>query len=301
MKYSTIGTKFYEGLDVPVVVREGMYCEKTIDDRFRFIFILKGTGMIKIEDGYSPFIAPTICCINEQDVIEIQAIEKYEAMELIFHPEFLNPAYNYNSLRQKLQAYLAGDPQEAAWLNAFTQRKDNYKGIININSGISLRIETILRQIKKELIDQRDWYWPCRIRSYLLELLLSVDRIYVEPFTEDTIVILDKYKSINEVIMYLLTNYHEKINLTQLTEKFNINRTSLNEHFKKATGYTVMNYLLNLRIHLAMAMLKDTALQVTEIMYRVGFFNTSHFIRSFKKMTGMSPSEYREIHTWLYK
>ena len=50
-----------------------------------------------------------------------------------------------------------------------------------------------------------------------------------------------------------------------------------------------------------MAMLKDTYLQVSEIMYRVGFVNMSHFIRSFKKITGMSPLEYREIHTWLYK
>lgn len=301
MKYSTIGINFYEGIIAPIVVREGSYCEENIDDRFRFILITKGTGMIETEGGFTPFIAPTICCINEQDIIKIQSSQKLEITELIFHPEFLNPAYDYNSLRVKPQTYLEGDPQEAAWLNAFTQRKPNYKGIININSVISLRIETILRQIKKELHDQRDWYWPCRTRSYLLELLLSVDRIYVEPVGEESIVILEKYKNINEVIMYLLNNYQEKIQLSQLTEKFNINRTSLNEYFKQATGHTVMNYLINLRIHLAMAMLKDTALQVSEIMYRVGFYNISHFIRSFKKITGMSPLEYREIHTWLYK
>ena len=301
MKYSTKGIKFFEGIDVPVVVREGMHCEENIDDRFRLLFISKGTGMIETETGFSPFIAPTLCCMNEKETIKIQSSQKYEAIELIFHPEFLNPLYNYNAIRQKPQIYLAGDPQEAAWLNAFIQRKTSYKGIININTGVSLRIETIVRQINKELQDQRDWYWPCRIRSYLLEVLLLVDRIYVEPIADEAILILDKYKNINEIIMYLLNNYHEKIQLTQLTEKFNINRTSLNDYFKKATGHTVMNYLINLRIHLAMAMLKDTALQVTEIMYRVGFLNISHFIRSFKKITGMSPLEYREIHTWHYK
>lgn len=128
-----------------------------------------------------------------------------------------------------------------------------------------------------------------------------IDRIYVEPSTDVRMLISDKYKNINEIIMYLTSNYNKKIQLVQLTEKYNTNRTSLNENFKEATGYTVMNYLIHLRIRLAMSMLKDTALQVSEIMFRVGFVNTSHFLRSFKKITGMSPLEYRDLHTWLYK
>ncbi len=301
MKYSTMGIKFYVGTEVPIVVRERMYCEKNVEDRFRLIYISKGSGMIETAAGFSPFIAPTLCCINETETINIQTSQKYETIELLYHPEFLNPTYDYLSVRLKPQVYLEGDPQEIAWLNAFTHRSSKYKGIININSGISLRIETILSQINKELKDQRDWYWPCRTRSLLLEILLVIDRIYVEPLTDEAIIPTEKNKSINEIIMYLINNYQEKILLTHLTEKFNINRTSLNEYFKEATGHTVMSYLIHFRIHLAMAMLKDTALQVSEIMFRVGFVNNSHFIRSFKKITGMSPLEYREIHTWLYK
>ena len=249
MKYSTIGLKFYVGAEVPAVVREGTYCEDNIDDRFRLIYISKGSGMIETEVGSMPFIAPTLCCICETETVKIQSFQAYETIEFIFHPEFLNPAYNYQTIRQKPQVYLEGDPREAYWLNAFTQRSTNYKGIININSGISIRIETILRQIKRELMDQRDWYWPCRARSLMLEILLVIDRIYVEPLTEETLIVSPKHSNVNEVIMYLISNYQEKIQLIQLTEKFNINRTSLNEYFKEATGCTVMNYLLQLRIH----------------------------------------------------
>jgi AraC-type DNA-binding domain-containing proteins len=301
MKYSTIGINFYVGTEVPVIIKEGKYCEENIEDRFRLILILKGSGMIETNAGFSPFIAPTICCINETETIKIQSTQKYEMIELIYHPEFLNPAYDYLAIRQKPTEFIEGDPKEAAWLNAFTQRLTRYKGIMNTNSGIASRIEALMYQINKELTDQRDWYWPCRTRSFLLELLLVIDRNYVEPITDEMIVIPEKYKDINEIIVYLITHYQDRIQLSDLTEKFNINRTSINEYFKEATGHTVMNYLIQIRIHLAMAMLKDTALQVSEIMFRVGYVNTSHFIRSFKKITGMSPLEYREIHTWLYK
>ncbi|MDD4111797.1 MAG: AraC family transcriptional regulator [Herbinix sp.] len=301
MNLFTIGTNYYIGSMVPVVLRAGNNCESNIDDRYRFIFISKGVGMIETESGFSPFIAPTLCCINEKESIRIQSTQEYNLIELVYHPEFLNPFFDYKSMKTTPQAYIEDYPHEAAWLNAFSKRSSNYKGVININSGISLRIENLLIQIDNELTVQRDWYWPCRTRSLLLELLLVIDRIFVEPSANDSIILSDNYKIINDIIMYLLNHYHEKIQLTQLTEEFNINRTSLNEYFKKVTGHTVMSYLMNLRIHLAMAMLRDTALQVSEIMYRVGFINTSHFVRSFKKISGTSPLEYRKIHTWLYK
>lgn len=301
MRLFTIGSNFYVGTKVPVVVRIEKNLEENISDRFRLIFIPKGVGTIKTDLGLSPFIAPTLCCINETESIKIQSSQDYKILELVFHPEFLNPFFDYKSLRLSPQAYIEGDPQEAAWLNAFSKRLTNYKGIINISSVISLRVENLLYQIDKELSDQRDWYWPCRTRSLLLELLLVIDRVYVGPLADDTITVTEDYKIINDIIIYLLKHYQEKISLTQLTEEFGINRTSLNEYFKKVTGYTVMSYLMNLRLHLAMAMLKDTALQVSEIMYRVGFINTSHFVRSFKKATGTTPLEYRKIHTWLYK
>lgn len=301
MKYFTIGINFYEGTKVPLVVRTGTYYENNIDDRFRLIFITKGSGMVETELGLSPFIAPTLCCINEKETISIQSTNVYELMELVFLPSFLNPFYDYKSIRINAHEDIEGDPHEGAWLSAFTKRSSNYKGIINISSVISLRIENILFQINKELSDQRDWYWPCRTRSLLLELLLVIDRIYVEPLSDESMIISRNNKNINDIVLYLLNHYHEKIHLSMLTEKFNINRTSLNEYFKEATGHTVMEYLINLRIHLAMAMLKDTALSVSEIMYRVGFVNMSHFARTFKKITTNTPLEYRKIHTWLYK
>lgn len=72
MKYSTMGINYYVGSEVPVMVREAMYCDENIDNRFRLIFISKGSGMIETTEGFSPFIAPTLCCVNETETIKIQ-------------------------------------------------------------------------------------------------------------------------------------------------------------------------------------------------------------------------------------
>lgn len=50
---------------------------------------------------------------------------------------------------------------------------------------------------------------------------------------------------------------------------------------------------------MASTMLRDTMLPINEIMTRVGFCDTVHFLRTFKKYTGDSPSEYRKKYNWM--
>ena len=89
------------------------------------------------------------------------------------------------------------------------------------------------------------------------------------------------------------THYDKKLTLKDLTDQFHINRTTLSEEFQKATKMSVMEYLIKLRVYMASVMIKNTELPITEIMYRTGFNDNSHFGRMFKKHTGSSPSAYR--------
>jgi AraC family L-rhamnose operon regulatory protein RhaS len=73
----------------------------------------------------------------------------------------------------------------------------------------------------------------------------------------------------------------------------------LNELFRKATGDTVISYLIKLRIELAASMLRDTGMPIKEIGCRVGFDDTANFGRTFKKLKGCSPKQYREENSWI--
>jgi AraC-like DNA-binding protein len=64
--------------------------------------------------------------------------------------------------------------------------------------------------------------------------------------------------------------------------------------FKKATGLTFTDYLGRLRVEKAKNLLLNPHLRVSEIAYTVGFQSLTHFNRVFRKLTGESPTDFRE-------
>ena len=64
--------------------------------------------------------------------------------------------------------------------------------------------------------------------------------------------------------------------------------------FKKATGLTFTDYLSRLRIEKAKNLLLNPNLRISEVAYEVGFQSLTHFNRMFRKLTGQSPSAWRE-------
>ena len=75
-----------------------------------------------------------------------------------------------------------------------------------------------------------------------------------------------------------------------------MNRTDLSRIFMEKTGTTIMTYVLERRMELAAAFLRNTGLPGTVIMERVGFNQYTYFSRCFKKSAGISPREYRQIY-----
>ena len=86
-----------------------------------------------------------------------------------------------------------------------------------------------------------------------------------------------------------------------MAQRFHTNRTTLTERFGLVTGQPVLSYLIRLRVRLASLMLRDTMLPVSEVMTRVGFTDSTHFGRTFRKHLGCTPSEYRTRFCWMMR
>jgi AraC-like DNA-binding protein len=84
--------------------------------------------------------------------------------------------------------------------------------------------------------------------------------------------------------------------LSRLAESVNLSPNRLCYLFKAATGTPPARYLRTLRMHDATTLLVDTFLSVKEIVARVGFTDESHFVKAFKRIYGVTPTEYRKQH-----
>lgn len=105
-----------------------------------------------------------------------------------------------------------------------------------------------------------------------------------------------KMQDIQRVRDYLDQNYRNKISLDDLGEKFYINKFYLLELFKEQYGTTINDYLIHVRINHGKQLLRFTDMKMEEISYQCGIGGANYFSRVFKKVEGMSPSEYKK--TW---
>lgn len=303
MELITIGQKHHSGKEVPLWhnTRETFDPQLGAGTHFRLILIESGTGILRINDQHIVFNAPVLLCLNEQETLSLEQSINIKATALYFHPTVINDAFSLEKIRNAQPNFRPTDWQDRVWLDPFIDHSANCHGLLNLGPTTANQIAQQIAYTARELNQQRDIFWPCRSRSYFLELLFTIDRLYREPeLTEiGMIAQLENQKEIGDVLLYLHTHYQEKINLNELARQFNTNRTTLTRQFRNVTGQPVMTYLVNLRIHLASLMLRNTTVPVVEVMQRVGFLDDTHFTRTFRKHINTTPSEYRQRNCWM--
>lgn len=92
---------------------------------------------------------------------------------------------------------------------------------------------------------------------------------------------------------YIESNIHEKISVEDLSSKFAIGRRNFDRRFIKATGNTPIEYAQRVKIESAKKSLESTRKTINEIMYDVGYADVKAFREVFRKITGLSPLEYK--------
>lgn len=100
-------------------------------------------------------------------------------------------------------------------------------------------------------------------------------------------------ESVKKAQEFIEKNYQEKISVEQLTSMLAVGRRNFERRFKKATSNTVVEYIQRVKIEAAKMNLESSRENVNEAMYKVGYTDPKAFRVTFKKLTGLSPVEYR--------
>ncbi|WEK54394.1 MAG: AraC family transcriptional regulator [Candidatus Cohnella colombiensis] len=303
MEWTTIGFQYYEGYvhHMSIECHTSMISAPPISERYRLILIEEGSGALEIAGQSYPIVAPAIVCLNERESLKLQAENQYRGSSMYFHPLVVNRKFEFLIPDAQTDELTTTDTQDLWCLRPFRDRDRGYIGYFQIDPTYARHIAQIFEDIAEQLAHQPDNSWPCRSRSYMLEMLYLVRRIQESTTFSSPDVVREDVSTIAPIVRYLHTNYQQKIKVEEITKTFLTNKTTLNNQFKATLGVTMMTYLNNVRMQMAASMLRNTTLPTGEIMNRIGIPESSLFFRHFRKYAGMTPVEYRNAYCWMKK
>ncbi|MEH6308600.1 helix-turn-helix domain-containing protein [Olivibacter sp. CPCC 100613] len=92
-------------------------------------------------------------------------------------------------------------------------------------------------------------------------------------------------------------NFHERITVEDLAEQLATGRRNFERRFKKATGNTILEYIQRVRVEAAKLSFETSNENVNEVMYNVGYSDSKSFRTTFKRITGLSPMQYKSKYS----
>ncbi len=172
----------------------------------------------------------------------------------------------------------------------YAQHVNDY---IIFHSGDDFHIRTAVSYILLENIN-REKYWQNIMVNTAMNIFVLLLRNYEKSVELPSIVKKTDIQRFG-LIRFIQENYTD-ISLDKIAEKFHYTPEYTSKLIKETTGMNFKQILQKIRIDRAEYLLTESNLTVLNISLQVGYENVEHFIRTFKKVHGMTPSAYRKKH-----
>ncbi|AZK46660.1 AraC family transcriptional regulator [Paenibacillus lentus] len=228
------------------------------------------------------FIQDRTLAINEGDVViiapnilhrTINAVQpQHERLIINMHEQYFSPD---GSHKEALRPLLERD-----YL------------IVSDSVRNQLSIEPMARAILQEMKEQASGF-ELFAQTLAVQLLIICCRHFKHNAMELLASPSPMHERISEIVRYINEHYTEDLSLQLLADRFYISPYYLSRYFKKATGFTYVEYVNSVRIKEAKKLLEHSSMKVHLIARKVGFGSVTHFGRVFKEVTGNAPLYYR--------
>lgn len=296
MEHITVGRKYNEGKVAFVeCVKDGSLDDINIKGKcFLLIILTKGKLELKVNDEKISATAPAFLCFDELENPVLVSKSKTQHTCVYFHPKFLNINMTFELLRSGKYGDIA-TTHDMFMLKPFIDKAY----VIPIAETQVEKIEQSANYMLQELTEQRDWYWSCRGRSYFMEIIIALERMYgligygLTHQKSDNAPII-KNPKLRDAVLYIEGHYGDSITLSDISANAGINHTTLTALMKEEFGCTAIEYLMQYRITIAKKQLAFTDVPIKDISNIIGFKTVQHFNRIFKETTGTTPAEFRK-------
>ena len=297
MRHITVGRKYNEGkvAKIECVKNDRLQNIDIKDKCFLLIILTAGKLEFNVENERLYAAAPAFICFDETADPMLISKQKAQYTCIYFHPEFLNVNMSFEMLRKKDYGDIAST-HDLFLLKPFTDKAY----VVPIAEAQLEKITQAAEFMQEELKNQRDWYWSCRGRSYFMEIIIALERMYgligygvTHQKSDNTPIV--KNAKLRDAVLYIESRFDESITLPDIAKAAGMNHTTLTALMKEELGLTAIEYLMKYRITVAEKQLEFTSVPIKDIANMTGFKTVQHFSRVFKSQTGATPAEFRKI------
>lgn len=285
--------KYMEKLDWPAI-REHLSKEKVIlihhekilnvpkheHSSIELTYILKGEAEHTL-DGHTTIVRP-----GDYFIVDYGSRHLYNAidnvgfvpLDVMFKPELLDPVLKgTKSLRTLLEHYLLHFN-----INSLVQNPAHV--VFHDDGG---QVKKLLELIDEEAEARRPGYSEL-IRCYLIEILLLTMRKL-----DDAAAASSGHDISAFIASYVAEHYMEDLTLRDIADRMNYSLPYISKRFKDDMGTTFVKYLQNYRVMQGCRLLTSSRRSLSEITEMVGYKDVKFFSALVKKMTGLSPADFR--------
>ena len=262
-------------------------------DYIQIWYVLKGEFMHSIQHHTYRMVKGNLFVVPPHVVHRVDPIlgQSIHIIGLEFLPQFVCEGY--------LSAGKGRAGFDAAYLEPFMEEVKDVVPKVAFSGEEDRKLSHLLQDMLHEFQSAKRYY-EMMLRADLLKLMSLIIRESAKQSgkleNED-----ERVETFRELmtssIQYVNDHYAEELRLETICREFNISKSYFCQLFKRFTGKTYSDYLLEYRIHKAAELLLTTDMSVTEVGYGVGFNDRAYFSRAFKRLTGVTPSHYKKKAT----
>ncbi len=287
----TIGREIYKGAVFQIYfTREMAVLDGSDPAMFQLMFVDEGSLIVGDRGAEKSLFAPVTLCLNYAKPVSNVALSGAKGFSVFFRPEVIN--HGLGGIDAE-----GGDAgafrTERILIDPFLRGGRGNPFHLPVNGSIRSRLLRMAENLERQLVDQPDDTWPCRGRSFFLEMLMLLQSMFaLEDETASSAI--REEGELYPIIREIHVRYPDPaLKLSELARRAGMNPFLAHWRFRRSTGSSVGEYLNRLRCDVGANLLKNTLLGVGEIARRCGYPDENRFSAEFERREGLGPLSWR--------
>lgn len=233
-------------------------------------------------------------------IIQQMGIAWYDGMKGVFCVDDMEvkesaPYFAWRKKRELISSFEKLEEQRCQQLidEMWNEMRNSHLSMVQVKK-IAADIDYTLYSMIQKGSSSQSALFDARNHEELKQAVLTKLHACLHAYKQTQPTIMTDHPEVNKVITYINDNFHNDISVKSMAAMIAMDENYFSSLFKAKTKESLITYVHHLRINKAMFYLTQTDLTINQISENVGFKNINYFNRIFKRMKGVTPSQYRE-------